>query len=167
MKTKPKTKQAKARSQVDEYGLNVRERKFADMMLMGDVAAGRAYEKAGYTAKGASADTMACLLLKKAKVSDYMKTERRKAAEANQIERWEVVGFLAKVIKTPVGMLQQDSDIAQEWREEMSETGGRTIVKMPDKIAAAKQLCQMLGWNEPEQHKVSFEVVIGGMQDED
>lgn len=157
----PKRKPVQRRAR-DEHGLTTRERKFADLMIPENMAAGRAYEQAGYPSKGGSANTQACHLLKNPHITAYIKGERRKAAEANQIQRWEVVGFLARVLKTPVGELRQDSDIAQEWREEtVGEMGARTVVKMPDKIAAAKQLCQMLGWNEPEKHIVKYEVVIG------
>jgi hypothetical protein len=98
----------------------------------------------------------------------YIKGERRKAAEANQLERWELVGYLCRVLKTPVGSVDEMHELAQEVvRDEIADEVARTKIKMVGKMEAAKQLAQMLGWNEPEQHKVQYEVVIGGMQNED
>ena len=170
MKTAKKTTKRKRKAAVpvrDEHGLNIRERKFADHVLAG-MPAGRAYEKAGYTARGAAADTGASISLRNPKMAAYIKGERRKAAEANQLERWELVGYLCRVLKTPVGSVDEMHELAQEVvRDEIADEVTRSRIKMIDKMAAAKQLAQMLGWNEPEQHKVKFEVVIGGLQDDD
>jgi hypothetical protein len=147
---------------VDEHGLNVRERKFADLYLTG-MAAGRAYEAAGFTARGASADTQASLALRNPKVSRYIQDERRRAAEASRMERWELVGYLCRVLRTPVGRVDEDSDLAQEVaREEVADEVVRSRIKMVPKLEAAKQLAQILGYNEPEKMTVKYEVVIGG-----
>jgi hypothetical protein len=111
---------------------------------------------------------MASLALRNPKVAAYIKAERRRAAEASQLERWELVGYLCRVLKTPVGAVDEMHELAQEvTRDEIGESVARSRIKMIDKMAAAKQLAQMLGWNEPEQHKVKFEVVIGGTQADD
>ena len=145
--------------QADEYGLSVRERKFADGFLAG-MSATKAFTAAGYSA--ATAGVEACKALKKPSIQHYIKEQRRIDAEKNQIERWEIIGYLSRVLKTPVGKVDEDSDLAQEViREEAGAEIMKSRVKMVDKMKAATQLCQMLGFNEPEQVKVTYEVVIG------
>lgn len=150
---------------VDEHGLSVQQRRFADFYLIGKPA-GRAYEMAGYAVEGGTADSNAWRLLRNEKVSAYVREMRRRAAESAMMEREELVGFLCSVIRTAPDDVSGGSPLAQEFQTEETEIGSRTKVRMVGKIEAAKQLAQMLGWNEPEKAEVKFEVVIGGNQEE-
>jgi hypothetical protein len=130
------------------------------------MAAGRAYERAGYRARGASADSLASKMLRKDKVAAQIKRRRREIAEASQIEKWQLVDWLSRALLTPIGEIDADSDLAQEVTEEsVGEEILRTKTKVVGKIEAGKLLATLLNWTEPEKHEVKFEIVIGGHAD--
>ena len=143
MKTKPK--QA-------ERPINDRMRRVCELVVSGHPA-GRAYELAGYSARGDAADQNASQLLRKPKVADYLARLRQEASKTAEFSRDDLVGFLVKVIKTPVGQVGQDSDLAQKVKVDME---GGFLVEMPGKIQAAKQLAEIMGWNKPQEVKVDL-----------
>lgn len=150
--------------------LSPREAAFVEALLSGKdgkpMPAGRAYEAAGYRARGASADSLASKLLRKNKVSTEIKKRRRELAEACQIEKWQLVDFLSRALLTPVGEVDETSDLAQEvTTDEVGEAVMRKKIKSVGKIEAGKLLATLLNWTEPEKHEVKFEVVIGGNAD--
>lgn len=139
----------------DEYELSPRERKFAELFLNG-IPAGRAYEQAGYSAKGDSADASASRLLKSEKVSAFVNAQRKKIADGCLRERWELVAWLQDAIWTPVGEVGEDHPLALEMtKDEVGKTTVRTKVKMVSKMDAVKQLSAMMGWNAAEKVKIS------------
>ena len=114
------------------------------------MAAGRAYERAGYRARGASADSLASKMLRKDKVAAQIKRRRREIAEASQIEKWQLVDWLSRALLTPIGEIDADSDLAQEVTEEsVGEEILRTKTKVVGKIEAGKLLATLLNWNAP------------------
>ena len=143
MKTKPK--QA-------ERPINDRMRRVCELVVSGHPA-GRAYELAGYTARGDDADVSASKLLRVPKVAAYLAMLREAASKNANYSRDDLVGFLVKVIKTPVGQVGQDSDLAQKVKVDME---GGFLVEMPGKIQAAKQLAEIMGWNKPQEVKVDL-----------
>lgn len=150
--------------------LSPREAAFVEALLSGKdgkpMPAGRAYEAAGYKAKGGVADTNASRLLRNAKVAAKIKQRRREMAEACQIEKWQLVDFLSRALLTPVGEVDETSDLAQEvTTDEVGEAVLRKKIKSVGKIEAGKLLATLLNWTEPEKHEVKFEVVIGGNAD--
>lgn len=143
MKTKPK--QA-------ERPINDRMRRVCELVVTGHPA-GRAYELAGYTARGDAADVCAAKMLGKAKVKEYLSRLREAASKTAEFTRDDLVGYLVQVIKTPVGKVGQESELAQ--RVKVDAEGG-FLVEMPSKIAAAKQLAEVMGWNKPQEVKVDL-----------
>jgi thioesterase domain-containing protein len=144
MKTKPKTKA--------ERPINDRMRRVCELVVSGHPA-GRAYELAGYSARGDVADQAASRLLGSVKVASYLTMLRQAASKQADFSRDDLVGFLVKVIKTPVGQVGQDSDLAQKVKVDME---GGFLVEMPGKIQAAKQLAEIMGWNKPQEVKVDL-----------
>jgi phage terminase small subunit len=144
-----------------ERPINDRMRRFCELVVAG-VAGGRAYERAGYTARGDAADQNASQLLRKPKVADYLKTLRTAASVKAAFSRDDLVKYLVEVVTTPVSEVGEASRLAQSLK--VDDTG--MTVQMPNKLAAAKQLAEILGWNKPQEVKVEmeFEVVIGGSQ---
>ena len=136
----------------DERPINDRMRRTCELVVSGHPA-GRAYELAGYTARGDAADVCAAKMLGKAKVKQYLATLREAASKNADFSRDDLVGFLVKVIKTPVGQVGQDSDLAQKVKVDME---GGFLVEMPGKIQAAKQLAEIMGWNKPQEVKVDL-----------
>jgi phage terminase small subunit len=139
----------------DEHGLNPRQKKFVDLWLEG-MAAGPAYTKAGFSANGA--DQAARNLLRKTQIVAYVESERQRLGEMSALKKWEAVAHLTRVIKTPIGEVDEKSDLAQEFQ--VSEFGTR--IKMMSKMDAFEKLAKMLGWYEPDKVEHTVEVIIGG-----
>lgn len=147
----------------DEFGLSFRERKFAEAFT-GGMPAGRAYEKAGYQARGNSAESLASKMLRKDKLKAFVLAERRRMAEADQFQKWQLIEFLTRAITTPVGRVDEDSDLAQEvTRDEVGEMVARTRVKSVGKLEAAKQLATLLNWNAPEKISLDASEQLAGL----
>jgi hypothetical protein len=135
-----------------ERAINDRMRRVCELVVSGKPA-GRAYELAGYAARGDVADQAASRLLGKVKVKEYLETLRADAAVKAEYTRDDLVGFLVEVIKTPVGNIGEKSPLAQKVR--VDEAGG-FLIEMPSKMQAAKQLAEVLGWNKPQEVKVDL-----------
>ena len=134
-----------------ERPLNDRMRRVCELVVQG-VPAGRAYEQAGYNARGDAADQNASQLLRKPKVAVYLATLRQAAAKNAEFGRDDLIGFLVQIIKTPVSEVGQDSRLAQ--RVKVDDTG--MVIEMPGKMLAAKQLAEIMGWNKPAEVKVDL-----------
>lgn len=98
--------------------LNERQRQFAEHYATG-LPAGRAYEKAGFSATGATADKAASRLLKNVDVCRYVETLRRWAASRSEDEVALTIEkklrYLAKVVLTPVSDVDPTSPLCQEY----------------------------------------------------
>lgn len=154
MKEKPKQKPA-------ERPINDRMRRVCELVVSGHPA-GRAYELAGYSSRGETADVCAAQLLAKPKVKEYLEQLREAAAKKAEFSRDDLVGFLVEVIKTPVGEVGEKNRLAQKVK---IDAEGGFLIEMPGKIAAAKQLAEIMGWNKPLDVNVktmAVNVVIGG-----
>ncbi len=128
------------------------QRRFCELLMI-SMPAGRAYERAGYVAKGDAADAAASRLLGNAKVAAYLERLRAEAAEKAGMDRDGLVQYLVDVLKTPVGKIDANHVLCQEWA--MDEEGSLRV-KMPAKLAAAKQLADIMGWNKPQEVKVNL-----------
>lgn len=151
--------------QRDDHGLTPREKKFADLVLLDEkIPAGRAYEKAGYKSTGRAANVCACKMLARANIKAYIRGERQRMAEADQFQKWQLIEFLGRVITTPVGRVDEMSDLAQEViRDEIGEEVARTRIKIVPKLEAAKQLATLLNWNAPEEIKLDASDRLAGL----
>lgn len=128
-----------------------RQRRFCELVVCG-VAAGRAYERAGYTARGAGADTEASKTLRIPKVAAYLEMLRTEAAKKAEFGRDDLVKYLVEVITTPVSEVGEGSRLAQKVKV---DDAGMSI-EMPGKLGAAKQLADIMGWNKPQEVKVDL-----------
>ena len=143
---------------------NTRRLKFA-MLLADGTPAGRAYELAGFSQSGGRADSAGSRLSRHPEIIAFVRHERRAAAEANRIERWQLVEFLQLAVFTPVKEVDAGSPLAQEVEEITTATGAtRRRVKSVGKLEAAKQLAVLLGWTDPEHvnSEVAISIQIGG-----
>lgn len=138
--------------------MNDRQRRFCENVVKG-MPAGRAYEAAGYAARGGSADSAGAKLLRNDKVAKYLAELREAASHKAGMERDDLVQYLVDVMKTPVGEITEMSVLCQEWRM----SGEDVVVKMPAKLAAAKQLAEMMGWNKPIEVKHGVDDKLGDL----
>lgn len=138
-------------------GVTDRQRIFCELVV-GGFPAGRAYERAGYSARGDSADQAGSRLLGNVKVSAYLAKLRAEACVAAGKSRDDLVNRLWQIIETPAGKIGDDHALAQGWTID-----GRVV--MPSKLAAAKQLADIMGWSRPAEQPpapVEIKVTIGG-----
>lgn len=73
--------------------------------------------------------------------------------------RMEVARFYTRVIRTPIGAVNEDSDLAQEKTTRTlvgEEEGVVEKIKMTCKASAAEGLRRMLGYDEPEKEDHTF-----------
>lgn len=142
----------KTKTQQKERPINDRMRRVCELVVSGHPA-GRAYELAGYASRGEAADVCASQLLAKPKVAKYLATLRAEASIKAEFTRDDLVGFLVQVIKTPVGEVGEKNPLAQRVK---IEAEGGFLIEMPNKMAAAKQLAEVMGWNKPQEVKVDL-----------
>ena len=108
-------------------------------LLAGGASAAEAYRKAGYKCSTATASTNGPALSRETHVRLRVADLQRKAQEAAKEREAEGVLtlaekrlFLARVIRTPIGQVTSDSDLAQE----VTVDEKSMKVKMPDKLRA-------------------------------
>lgn len=139
-----------AKKSKPETPITDRMRRVCELVVSG-MPAGRAYERAGYTARGDVADQAASRLLGTVKVARYLEKLRAEAALKAGMERDDLVQYLVDVLKTPVGTIDANHVLCQEWS---MDPEGTIKVKMPAKLVAAGQLAAIMGWNKPQEVKV-------------
>ncbi len=97
-------------------------------------------------------------------VSAFVAGEQERLRKSAQITCEELVTWLCAVIRTPIGELDTDSPLVQEFSANaLRETVIRTRVKMVGKLEACKQLAALMGWNEPEQIKIDATDRLAGL----
>jgi phage terminase small subunit len=134
---------------------DVRHQRFADLVLRGSSLLD-AYLHSGYKSKGSAAKAAASRLRAHADVSAYITAVQKQAASGAVMDRQEALEYLTRNIRTPIGEVDETSDLAQEvTRDEVGEETIRTKIKMPGKINAVDRLAKMLGWYAPEKVEVS------------
>jgi hypothetical protein len=136
------------------HTLNPRQKKFADLVIEG-TPAGRAWTQAGYSSRGNPAEVQASQALKKPKFKAYIKAERARLEKAGEIRREDLVSWLVAVIRTPIGQVNADSPLCQEFSCEDIEGGTRTRIKMASKLEACRQLATIMGWFAPQKLELS------------
>lgn len=80
--------------------------------------------------------------------------ELRDAAETEAVaDARELAEYLTRIIRTPVGRVKANSDLAQE-----AEGGKVRRIKLPSKLDAVDRLCRLMGYYAPEQRAVAVQV---------
>lgn len=117
---------------------NPRHEAFA-FLVAGGASAAEAYRKAGYKGSAATIETNGPALSRQPQVRLRIADLKRKAQEVAKereaegvLTLAEVHRFLARTVRTPVGQVTSDSDLAQE----VTVDEKSMKVKMPDKLRA-------------------------------
>lgn len=94
---KRKSPSKREKGGVDEFGLNIKQRAFADYYLI-DQNASAAYVKAGYTAKNENvAAANASALIRTHKVAAYIEQRRKKVLDKLEISQERVLAEVARL----------------------------------------------------------------------
>ena len=108
----------------------------------------RAYSEAGYSNRGKNAEANATRMMENDGVKSRLAEIRTKTAANLKLKREDLARHLYAAVMTPIGDLDANSPLLQEFS---IGKDGQKRVKSIDKIAAARLLCEMMGWKEPEQ----------------
>lgn len=135
--------------QVNENGLNDRQRRFASLIVKGH-AAKVAYAKAFPRCKAVvTAEVEGCKLLRNPRVAAYIKKLRdednEKLALDRIVSKREMLEFLTTVIRTPAGAIDKNDPLCQSFKDSEKEHE----IKLPDKLRAAERICKIMGWDAP------------------
>lgn len=131
--------------------MNERQERFCELVASG-MAQGRAYEQAGYDAKGVVADKAASRLVTNVEISNRIEELRAENRRLSSMTRAQAIDFLCEVVGKPIGEIDPNSRLAQEYQEAGEHTGSK--IKMPGKIDAIRELAKMCGWYEPEKKEI-------------
>ncbi|SHI59654.1 Terminase small subunit [Rubritalea squalenifaciens DSM 18772] len=121
-------------------GVNVRQARFVELYLSG-MAAGRAYEEAGYESRGEAAVSAASKLLKQEKVMEHLQRLRREQEKDGYLTRQEIRRIRHEMVNDP----------------DVSDSVKRGLL-----VDEAR----MMGYNEPEEVDVDLGLadLIGKMR---
>jgi hypothetical protein len=129
---------------------NVRHEKFAQCVasgLSGADAYRQAAEYSGKQADGNAANWMNRPGVRE-RVNELKEANSRKAT----LSREQTIEFLCNVIKTSAAKVEEDSPLVQSAEFVDCKL---VRVKIPDKIAAVKELTRMCGWAKPDRVEIS------------
>lgn len=136
-------------------GLTPQQKRFCHYLADG-LPQGKAYLKAYKGVKKVeTASVCANKLLKNTNIREYYETLVKKSESEACLSRKEKREFLARVVRTPINKVANDSDLVQERVRTMQPNGAKKeTLKMPDKLKAIEQDNKMAGHNEPEEIRV-------------
>ena len=123
--------------------LNDRQRKVCNLVLKGSTHK-QAYIDAGYKARGHSAEAGVNKLLAKPHIKSYLESLREELRKTDIMSAEELNLWHSAVIRTPIGDINEESDMCQEVRV---DDNGRTL-KMVSKQSSATSLARNLGYEK-------------------
>jgi phage terminase small subunit len=136
---------------------NARHEKFARLVADG-AQKGEAYKKVFPGArkwKRQSVWVKSCCLSKRPEVAERIKELQTIEADKTIASKTELAQFMTRIVRTPIGEVNEDSDLAQEkTTRTIPGKEDDTVVekiRMPDKLGAAERLSKLMGYDEPEK----------------
>lgn len=131
--------------------LNTKQNKFVRNFAIHGLSIAESVRKAGYNFKSQRSEdygSYGCKLLKQERVQKEVQKLREKAFQKDALSYAEKRAFLARSVRTSVSQVTPDSDLAQEFVEEVDAQGNvRRKVKVVDKLKAIELDNKMSGDN--------------------
>lgn len=133
--------------------LTVHEREFVDLHVLDGYPLYRAYLKAfehramrwGVKHKNQQAATQASLIIRRPHIQEYIVELKRRAEKESQRQRFlsldEKRDFLARAVRTPVGLIDEHDELAQE----IQFTRDGKKIKAVDKLRALETDAKLAG----------------------
>lgn len=137
--------------------LNPRQKRFAELYHRYGNGT-RAYGEAGEVPKTEEGNypawctVEACRYLRNPSVREEIERLRGETSTLAALSREEMVDYLVSAINTPVGEIGPDSPLCEEYEV---KPDGTVKTKSVSKIAAAKELARLCGFNAPQKVEVS------------
>ena len=104
------------------------------------------------TAAGKNADVMADQLMNQHGVRERVNELKEANSRKATLSREQTIEFLCNVINTSAAKVDADSPLVQSAE---FENGQPAKLRIPDKIAAVKELTKMCGWAQPNRIELS------------
>ena len=130
---------------------NSRHEKFAQAVANG-LSGSEAYRQVVGPAAGKNADVMADQLMNQHGVRERVNELKEANSRKATLSREQTIEFLCNVISTSAAKVEADSPLVQS--AEFVE-GKPVKLRIPDKIAAAKELVRICGWAQPNRIELS------------
>lgn len=155
--------------------LSPRYEAFAQLMAAGNMTAADAYAQTYPKASKATANTTGPKVLRMPAVAQRVAELQAEVAARGVRTAAEVAEFCERVIFSPLSVVDENSDLCQEFTRDTLETGGsrgrlrrgdanegneessppatviRTKIKMPSKLDAVEKLAKLRGWYQPDR----------------
>lgn len=148
--------------------LNQRQQLFADAIISGKTQR-QAYLIAGYDAKNETAqDAAATQLISNIKVKDYIEACRQLNHDSAIATHRELAILYTRILRTPLshvvdlktGEIKEGIDPSLlECITEYKRNGSSITIKI-DRMAAASRLCELMGYNKPQQVETTLKAEI-------
>jgi hypothetical protein len=128
-----------------------RYEKFAQMVASG-LTGSEAYRQVAGATAGKNADVLAARWMDSPGVRERLNELKEANARKATLSREQTIEFLCNVIKTSAAKVDVDSPLVQS----AEFVDGKPVkLRIPDKIAAAKELTKMCGWAQPNRIELS------------
>lgn len=124
--------------------LNSRQQRFVELYTSG-MAAGRAYEEAGYQARGNTADVMGSKLLRNAKVAAAIAEVQADLRVATRVTKVGMIERLMTIIESRPDEAAMDNPLC-----EVKQTSFGPVPVFTDKANCMEKVIKMLGFYAPE-----------------
>lgn len=72
------------------------------------------------------------------RIDEFREEAAKRAAEKDFLTVEEKRAFLARVVRTPIAQVNKDSDLCQEWAENVGQFSSSEKIKMPSKLEAIR-----------------------------
>ena len=130
---------------------NSRHEKFAQAVASGS-SGSEAYRQVVGAGAGKNADVMADQLMNQHGVRERVNELKEANSRKATLSREQTIEFLCNVIKTSAANVEVDSPLVQS----AEFVDGKPVkFRIPDKIAAAKELTRICGWAQPNHIELS------------
>ena len=130
---------------------NSRYEKFAQMVASG-LTGSEAYRQVAGATAGKNADVLAARWMDSPGVRERLNELKEANSRKATLSREQTIEFLCNVISTSAAKVEADSPLVQS----AEFVDGKPVkLRIPDKIAAVKELTKMCGWAQPNRIELS------------
>jgi hypothetical protein len=149
--------------------LTTKQKRFVENHINRGMSIAESVRRAGYAVKSARSEdygSLGCRILKTERVSAYVSKLREKQFAKDVLSISEKRSFLARAVRTPVGEINEGSDLAQEVTISEGANGTSRKVKAVDKLRAIELDSRIAGdfhadRNENVSNPFLFLVTLG------
>ena len=154
--------------------LNTRQKKFCDNYVKKGLSISESVRRAGYSVKSGRVEdacSYGCKLLKQDRVIAYLSKLREKQFSRDLLSVSEKRAYLARALRTPIGELDEASDLVQEMTYNESANGSSKKVRGVDKLRALELDSRIAGdfFSDRQPHATNafqFIIQLGKMTSE-